>query len=117
VAAIRSALERILKPTGKDATAKEILKLHGYTLSFAAPTGGHLSLDWTTTIRHRKSTLARGSLILQSASTARFTISLTSQGRADLKRYPDLDVSASAGFLTSGMGRVNASAGFTLAGL
>jgi hypothetical protein len=56
-------------------------------------------------------------LILQSASTARFTISLTSQGRADLKRYPDLDVSASAGFLTSGMGRVNASAGFTLAGL
>jgi hypothetical protein len=115
LAGIRSGLRKILRPTGKDASIKEILELHGYSFRVTTPAAGQLSIVWTTKIGHKQVTVAHGNLIFAGAYTTKFTISLTSQGRAALARYSALAVRANASFLTSGLGQVKESGGFTLA--
>jgi hypothetical protein len=111
---IKTALTKIGKPAGKNATLKQLLKLNGYMFKFSAPAAGRVTVTWTATIKHKVVILARASMTIASARTVNLKVALTAQGKSDLKRYSTLAVTAKTSFKASGIAQVNQSAHFTL---
>jgi outer membrane protein assembly factor BamB len=116
ITTIRSMLKQILTPTGKQATGKEILKLHGYTFRLSARAAGQLTVLWTALIKHRTATLASASVTISAAQTVGVKVALTTEGTADLKRHPGLKINVETGFKASGLGQVKEFGSFNLAG-
>ena len=107
---IRSALNAIAHPTRKKAIAA-LAKTGLFKAAFEAPTGGSLTVMWTTTVtagngkhvRHKTITLARGSASAKSATTIHVTLHLTETGKALLrKRTSGLPIIATEKFRPSG---------------
>lgn len=113
-AAVRSALGWTLKPEGSRATAKAVLRLHGYRYSFPAPAPGRLTVVWTA--KRATVTLGHASLRIATSRTVSFKLGLTAQGMADLRRYAGLAIKVRSTFKAPGMRLVTATARFRLAG-
>jgi hypothetical protein len=95
VSQMQSSLDGISRPSGKKAvTALE--KTDVFKTVFTAPSGGTLSVVWTTKVnigkgKHKKTKtviVASGSEQTASASTVGVVIRLTAAGRALLKKTP-----------------------------
>jgi hypothetical protein len=115
VAAIKSSIKLVLQPTGSAATTSQILKHGNYAFTFSAPTSGQLKVTWTGIIKHRTTTVARAGVVVSAARIAKFKVSLTKEGRIDLKRYPGLRIKVTAAFRTSRHSPISESATFELA--
>jgi hypothetical protein len=115
-AAVRSALQKVLRLGGKLASVAELLKHGGFTTSFAAPSAGHLTITWTATppaaagstaaaaAKHKPKPLlvASASVTLTKAGKVTVKIRLTAKGKALLKHNHHLKVSALAAFTPAG---------------
>jgi hypothetical protein len=113
VSAVQTALKAVAKPVGKDASKKELLKLKGYTFSFKAPSQGTLTVVWTATVKHKTVTIGRGHASVAKGATAKVKVTLTSQGKTDLKRHPGLKVKTESTFTTAGLSPTSSSSTFT----
>jgi hypothetical protein len=113
VSAIHTALKAIAKPVGKNASAKDLLKLKGYIFKFHAPSQGTLTIVWTATVNHRTVTIGRGHASVAKNVTTNVKVTLTAQGETDLKRYPRLKIKAMSTFTTPGLSPTRSSSTFT----
>jgi hypothetical protein len=113
VSAVQTALKAVAKPVGKDASKKELLKLKGYTFSFNAPSQGTLTVVWTATVKHKTVTIGRGHASVANGANTKVTLTLTSQGKTDLKRYPGLKVKTESTFATAGLSPTSRMSTFT----
>jgi hypothetical protein len=109
-AQIKSALIAIAHPAGKKSIA-ELVRTGSFKTGFNAPTGGSLSVIWTTTVtsgtgKRRKpktATVARGSANTHAATRINVTLHLTGVGKALLsKKETGLAAVASESFKPEG---------------
>jgi hypothetical protein len=118
VSSIRASLKPALKPTGKAASAKEILKFGGYTLRFKVPTKGTLSVIWNTTVNYKPVIVGRARLTVRSAEKVATEIEvkvvLTSLGRKYLTLHERLKIKSVASFTALGLSPTSRSTSFTL---
>ena len=100
---IHAWLERILKPTGKHASIKQILAHGGYAFVSMPPAYGVVSVQWTTISKHKLVVVATGAQSVGPRKTS-LRISLTRAGRKLLRRSKRLRVTAGAAFSYPGVG-------------
>ena len=114
-AQIRAVLAKILKPTGRNATFRRIIKNSGFTFSFAAPDAGKLTLTWSASSKHKTVVVGDAAVKLGGAGRAKFKLALTAAGRKLLRHATRLRIAATASFVpTVGLNAVHASKSFTL---
>jgi hypothetical protein len=95
VSQIQSSLDGISHPSGEKAVAA-LDKTDAFKTSFSAPSGGTLSVVWTTRVtigkdKHKKTktvTVATGSGRTGSATTVSVVVRVTAAGKALLKQKP-----------------------------
>ena len=114
VAAIKTDLAHMLKPSGKTAAIASVLKRRGYMFSFKAPALGKLTLTWTATVGHKKVTIGDATLTIPNAHTVNAVLRLTAQGAWDLRHDPDLRITAEASFKSPNLSRLVATKRFRL---
>jgi hypothetical protein len=101
-ARVKAALSSLLKPSGKTARIKAILKAGGYSFAFAAPTPGRLVADWYMTHDHKRVLIARANTRLRSANRGTVTVKLTREGRKLLKQLRSAKITITATFTPTG---------------
>jgi beta-galactosidase len=110
-ATVRAALAAVLSPTGADGRIPDLLRHHGYTYHFHAPSAGRLVIDWYY-LRHRahEAKPGRVSKVLVASATARASkagkikveLELTPRGRALLEHARAERLTVTAGFTPTG---------------
>jgi hypothetical protein len=117
---ILSLLSKILGPHGKLARIAAILKHHGFTFSFKAPSGGQLQVSWYlvpkgANIAAAKPVLAaRGKVRFKKAGTVKITVNLTAKGKSLLKLSRKLKLTAKGTYTPTGQKPVSKLKTFTL---
>jgi len=101
-AQVKAALSKVLKPSGKTATTKAILKARGYSFSFAAPSAGTLVIDWYATVKHKQVLVATASVVFHAAGKATAKVKLTGKGRKLLTAGKSVKISTKATFTPVG---------------
>lgn len=112
-ASIKASLSRVLKPSGKKASIATVLKRHGYAFRFEAPAEGTLNIVWTATIQHKKVTVGEVTIAISQAGTVTIMVRLTASGARDLRRNPDMPITARSTFKTSAHRQLSETAKFT----
>lgn len=120
-AQIKAAQRRALLPKGGAARIRALLKHHGYTFTFNAPTAGKLVIQWAALVRGarvakatRRVIVARGSARFSKPGPVRITIRLTPAGGRILKHARRLRVTASGTYTPTGRSRITVTRRFTL---
>jgi hypothetical protein len=103
---VRTALSKLMTPTGKLAKIPALLKAGGYTFTFKAPSAGQLSLTWSATVKHKKAKVASASISLKRKGTDKVKLKLTGAGRTLLKHSSHLKLSVTSSFKPSGHAKV-----------
>lgn len=99
-AQFESLLDKLLSPTGKNATIGALLKHGGYALSFDSLSAGQLTISWYLVpkgahlARAKPTLVARGHVSLAAPGGAKISIRLTVAGRALLKHAGQLKLTA-----------------------
>jgi hypothetical protein len=101
-AQIKAALSKVLAPSGKGAKLKAILKAHGYSFRFSAPSAGKLVIDWFKTVHHKRVLLGSASGTFHAAGKFVLKLKLTSKGRALLKAAKTVKITTTAKFTPAG---------------
>jgi PKD repeat protein len=101
-AQVKAALSKLLKPSGKSAKLKAILKAGGYSFSFTAPSAGKLVIDWFATVRGKQVLVAAASVVFNAAGKATVKLKLTSQGRKLLHVGKAVKIATTARFTPTG---------------
>lgn len=116
-AELRSLLERLLVPSGRNAKIAQLLEHKGYSASFTALSAGRLTISWSFVPKgaHAKPVLvAVGSLSSLAPGGAKLTIRLTAKGRSLLAHAGRLSLTAKGMLQPSGEAALAASRSFTL---
>ncbi len=121
-AELKAMLLRQLKPAGKAAKIKRLLKAGGYVGSFDAPSAGTAQLDWyqlppgahLSARRPKPVLIAAGRVTLHSAGSARLKLALTAAGKRLLKHSRRVTLTAKATFTPPGEAAILAEERFTL---
>jgi len=121
-AQVRAALAGIRAPAGANATISKILKRGGYTVSFTAPSGGILTIDWyaQTTVKrhhkrlHKKILIAHARTIIRAAGKTTVKVKLTKQVSQLLKHSKRLKVTDKTTFTPTGGKPTTRTSTFTL---
>ena len=101
-AQVKAALSKLLKPSGKAATLKAIVKARGFSFSFTAPSAGSLVIDWFTTVKRKQVLVASASVSFHRAGRATVTLKLTGKGRTLLTTGKSIKVATKATFTPTG---------------
>ncbi len=116
-AQLRSLLERLLVPSGRNAKIAQLLKHRSYSVSFTALSAGKLTISWLLVPKgaHAKPVLvAVGSLDSLAPGGAKLTIKLTAKGKSLLAHAGRLGLTAKGVLQPSGAASVSATRSFTL---
>ncbi len=119
-AQLRSLLERLLVPSGRNAKIARLLEHRGYSVSFTALSAGRLTISWFLVpkgahLASAKPVLAAiGSVGSPAPGGAKLTIKLTAKGRALLAHAGRLELTAKGVLQPSGAASVGATRSFTL---
>jgi hypothetical protein len=111
-AQIRASLAG-LKPSGKKATTKAIVRDGGYTDSYTAPGAGKLTIDWYAHVDGRKTLVASRTIRLRAGKTG-VKINLTRQGRKLLRLGDAMKINSLATFTPTGGPATSLAKTFTL---
>ncbi len=87
-----------LAASGKAAAIPALLKNHGYTFAFTAPSAGKLVVAWYATIKHKQVLVAKTSTTLRGAGKAKVKVALTGTGRQLLKKSKRIALTADGTF-------------------
>jgi hypothetical protein len=101
-AQVKAAVSKVLKPSGKAATLKAILKAGGYSFSFTAPSAGRLVIDWFATVRGKQVLVASASVVFHATGKATVKLKLSSKGRRLLKAAKTVKIATKATFTPTG---------------
>ncbi|MGB9185708.1 MAG: Ig-like domain repeat protein [Solirubrobacteraceae bacterium] len=101
-AQVTAALSTVLKPSGKAAKLKAILKAGGYSFSFLAPSAGKLVIEWFVTVKGKQVLVAFASAGFHAAGKATVKLKLTSNGRKLLRGAKTVKIATTATFTPSG---------------
>ena len=101
-AEVKAALSKVLKPSGKAAKRKAILKAGGYSFSFTAPSAGKLVIRWYATVNGKHVLVASASVGFHAAGNATVKLKLTSKGRKLLKTSKRVKITTQAKFTPTG---------------
>jgi hypothetical protein len=115
-AQVHAALAKVLKPSGKTAAIKAIVKAGGCSLSFTAPSAGTLTIDWYATIAHKQVLVASVREVFDAAGRARIKLTLTAKGRKLLRSSKRIKLTTRATFTPSGETATSTSGTATLSG-
>jgi hypothetical protein len=99
---VKAAVSKLLKPSGKAATLKAILKAGGYSFSFTAPSAGKLVIDWFTTVKGKQVMVASATMVFHAAGKATVKLKLSSKGRKLLKAAKTVKIATKATFTPTG---------------
>jgi hypothetical protein len=120
-AEIIADLRRALLPVGRGARFGAILKHHGYTFMFTAPTAGKVVIEWSAVVRGAKAAnaakpviVATGRARFSKPGRVRITIRLTATGGRMLKHARRLRLTAKGTYTPAGRPSVTATRTFTL---
>jgi hypothetical protein len=113
-AEIKSALSKVLVPTGRAAAIGYLLKAGGYSFTFPAPSGGALKLTWRSGSGARAVVVGTATLELHGSGKAKFKLELTAKGRHLLAHSNSLQIQATASFAPTGQSAVSDNADFRL---
>jgi hypothetical protein len=101
-AQVKAAVSKVLKPSGKAATLKAILKAGSYSFSFTAPSAGRLVIDWFATVRGKQVLVASASVVFHAPGKATVKLKLSSKGRRLLKAAKTVKIATKATFTPTG---------------
>jgi hypothetical protein len=101
-AQVKAALSKVLKPSGKAARLKAIVKAGGYSFSFTAPSAGMLVVGWYASVKGKKVLVASASVLFRQARKATVKLKLTGKGRQLLKSSKRVKITAKATFTPTG---------------
>lgn len=120
-AQIKADLRRALLPNGKAARIRALLKHHGYTFVFSAPTAGKVVIDWIAPAHRAKAGKAAKPVIVaigrarfSKPERVRITIRLTARGVRMLKTVRSIRLTAKGTYTPTGSSSVTASRTFRL---
>jgi hypothetical protein len=113
-AQVKAALSKVLKPSGKTATTKAIVKAGGYKVSFTAPSAGKLVIDWFATVKGKQVLVASASVVFHAAGKATVKLKLTGKGRKLLKAGHRVKITTKATFRPTGSSATTSSKTTTL---
>jgi hypothetical protein len=119
-AQIKALLAKHLKPKGRLAKIRAILKASGYKLSFPAPESGVVVISWYLVpngahlAKAHPVLVARGRATFRSAGTKLIKIKLTAYGKRLLRHARRVKLTAQGTFTPSGQAKIVARATFTL---
>jgi hypothetical protein len=111
---IRGPLLKALVAQGSGAKIRTLLKHGGYSLSFAAPSAGRLTIAWYGQLKGKRILVGTAAAKVHKAGNAKLKILLTAKGRQLLKHARKARLTASGGFTPVGGGTTNASRAITL---
>jgi hypothetical protein len=95
-------LAKVLKPSGKAAKLKAILKAGGYSFSFTMPTAGKLVIAWFATVKGKHILVASAKVVSRAAGKARVRLKLTSKGRKLFTAHKTVKIAINATFTPQG---------------
>jgi hypothetical protein len=122
-AEVKAALSKLLKPSGKTATTKAIIKSGGFSFSFSVPSAGKLVIDWyylpsgaklAKKAKHKPVLVGAGQRTFSAAGTAMIKIKLTAAGRSLLKHATQVKLTAKGTFTPTGKAAITATRTFVL---
>ncbi|MGO9791603.1 MAG: hypothetical protein ACLP8S_19500 [Solirubrobacteraceae bacterium] len=113
-AQVKSALSKVLAPTGMAAKIAAVLKAGGYSFSFTAPGAGKLVIDSHTTVKGQQTLIASATAVFHHVGEAMVHITLTSKGRKLLRASKSLKLTANATFTSNGGASASATKSITL---
>jgi Trypsin len=119
-AEIAALLRKAIVPTGKGAKIASLAKVGAYTLTFAAPEAGTVSVAWyrgdgsAASVGSKRSLIATGRGTFSKAGSGRVVVKLTPAGRRWLKGRRRGAVIADGSFTTPDGPPVTVSKGFVL---
>jgi hypothetical protein len=112
---ISAALSHVVKPHGRNAAIKRLLKNGGYTFAFAAPGTGTIDLSWNGRSHHHSVVVGSGTAEFGTTARGKFKLKLTKAGRALLKHGAPVKLTAHASYAALSGPYTKAHASFTLA--
>jgi hypothetical protein len=101
-AQVKAALSKVLKPSGKAAKLKAIVKAGGYKFKFTAPGAGKLVIDWYAKVKGKKVLVASSSVVFHQAGKATVKLKLTGKGRKLFKAGKSVKITTKATFTPTG---------------
>lgn len=125
-AQILATLKKVLKPAGKDASLKKIVKNKGYTFRYQVLEPGRLKIDWYYVTkklqghgkhRHRvtaKTLVAKANVKATTAKAIKVKVKLTKAGKHLLKTHKRIKLTSRVSFTPAGGKPVTTSKTFTL---
>lgn len=120
VAQLRSLLDRLLAPSGRNAKIGRLLEHRGYTASFDALGAGKLTISWYVVPKGahlagaKPVLVASGSVTTSAAGPSRVTIRLSAKGRGLLAHAHRVQLTAKGSLAASGHAALAATHPFTL---
>jgi hypothetical protein len=97
--AVQSAVDRVLKPSGKTASLTAIVKAAGYTFAFKAPRSGRLVIEWNVTEHGRRIRAASATHTFRKAGVASVTLKLSKVARKLFKNAATVNITTVATFI------------------
>lgn len=122
-AEVKATLSKVLKPSGKTATTKAIIKSGGFSFSFSVPSAGKLVIDWyylpsgaklAKKAKQRPVLVGAGQRTFSAAGTAMIKIKLTAAGKSLLKHATQVKLTAKGTFTPTGKTAITATRTFVL---
>jgi hypothetical protein len=102
-ATLTKLLKALLRPTGKPARLRQLLKAGGYRYRFAWSLTGAIGITWSTPRAHGTTTLlARGTLRITRPGKLALTVKLQKAGRRALAHVKHLNVTIAGLFIGGG---------------
>jgi hypothetical protein len=99
---VKAALSKVLKPSGKAAKLKAIVKAGGYSVSFTAPSGGKLVINWFATVKGKQVLVAAANVVFRQSGKTTVKLKLTGKGRKLLKAGKSVKITTKATFTATG---------------
>jgi hypothetical protein len=115
-AQVKAALAKVLKASVRATSTRAIVKAGGYKLSFTAPSGGEVVIDWFARVKGKQLLIASASVVFRAMGTATAKLELTSKGRKLLKARKRLKVTTKATFTPTGQAKISSTTTTTLMG-
>jgi hypothetical protein len=99
---VKAALARTLKPSGKAARLRTLVKARGYKLTFAAPGAGRLAIDWFAKPKGKTLLVASATIVFHSGAKQPVRVNLTPKGRKLLQHAKRVKITIKATFTPTG---------------
>ncbi len=100
-AQIRADLTKLMLLKGSQGTLAQVIRRDGYMYRFPAPSAGRLTIKWTPAVSPGSITIAHMTVVVSTASSVGFKLTLTAPGRRYLRSHPSSKVLVVASFKPS----------------